>query len=279
MARLAPEPSAEEIECVGLKPQRLLVRASRLSGPFPGFLAVFTDVTELRRLETVRRDFVANVSHELRTPVTAIRSAVETLTTGAAADPEASAQFFEILERNAGRLDRLLKDLLDLARIESKAFQPRLQDFELGSAAAQAVERFRAAAEKKRIRLFSAVPETGLAVRADPGALDQILDNLIDNAIKYGAEGGEVSVRASSEREKVRVLVKDAGAGIEERHLPRLFERFYRVDAGRSRAAGGTGLGLSIVKHLAEAMGGDVGVESEPGVGSIFSFRLPRSKA
>jgi two-component system phosphate regulon sensor histidine kinase PhoR len=250
-----------------------LVRAA----PFPGSggaLAVFVDVTELRRLETIRRDFVANVSHELRTPVTAVRGAAETLHTGGITGEDAQ-DFLEIIERNAERLQQLVQDLLDLARIESRELKLSLEPLELGAAVERAFELLRGRAEGKHIRLLVDAPEGPARVLGDRRALEQVLVNLLDNALKYCAEGAVVTVRTRSEGKLLRVSVEDNGPGIEPRHLPRLFERFYRVDAGRSRELGGTGLGLSIVKHLVEAMGGRVSVESTPGTGSSFAFTLP----
>ncbi len=267
-----------EIELGGLKPRRALVRAAPLGGEPGGVFAVFVDVTEMRRLESVRRDFVANVSHELRTPVTAIRSAAETLHDAAERDPKAAAGFVDIIERNAERLHELVEDLLDLSRIESREFRLDLEDLDLEQVFEHVLGLFRERAEKKQIRLAQSVPRDLPLARADRRALENILTNLVDNAVKYCGENAEVRLSASAEEDAgvVRVLVEDTGPGIEARHLSRLFERFYRVDAGRSRQLGGTGLGLSIVKHLVEAMGGSVGVDSEPGRGTRFRFSLPR---
>ncbi len=267
--------ASAEIELSGLKPRRLLVRAVPLLDEPRGVLAVFVDVTEIRRLETLRRDFVANASHELRTPVTAVRSAAETLRGAAASDPEAAAHFIDIIERNAERLQRLVEDLLDLSRIEAREFRLSFEDVDLHAFAAQMFTLFRDRAEKKRIRLQNEVPRDLELALADRRALEQILTNLVDNALKYSPEGAEISVGAVREAGVLRVFVRDTGPGIEQRHLPRLFERFYRVDTGRSRELGGTGLGLSIVKHLVEALGGMIGVESATGKGTTFAFTLP----
>ncbi len=268
------EPHSRDIEVGGIKPRRLLVRAAPLAGEQGGTLAVFVDVTDMRRLETMRRDFVANVSHELRTPVTAIRSAAETLDTALEKDPEAARRFVEIIDRNAERLRELVEDLLDLSRIESQTYKLGFASLELGSVASHVIDLFRERADKKRIRLLADLPAALPKVCVDPKALDHVLTNLIDNAVKYCPNGSTVSLRASEEGDLVRVSLSDDGPGIEPRHLPRLFERFYRVDAGRSRELGGTGLGLSIVKHLVEAMGGSVRVESTLGSGTQFSFTL-----
>lgn len=263
--------STREIDVAGLKPRRLLVRASAQGTQV---LAVFVDVTEIRRLESLRRDFVANVSHELRTPVTSVLSAAETLRDAAKKDPESVPRFLDIIQRNAERLQRLIEDLLDLSRIESKEYKLRSEVVELAGLAAQIVSLVRQRADEKRIGIVVAVPEE-ITVTTDRRALEQVLTNFVDNAVKYCPEGATVTVRAAEDDGKVRVAVEDTGAGIAAEHLPRLFERFYRVDAGRSRAVGGTGLGLSIVKHLVEAMGGKVGVESAPGKGSTFFAIVP----
>ena len=267
-----------ELELSGLKPRRLLVRVVPLVAEPGGLLAVFVDVTDIRRLESMRKDFVANASHELRTPVTAVRSAAETLRFAMESDPEAAGHFLDIIERNAERLHMLVEDLLDLSRIESREFRLTMEDEDLGEIAAQVVGLFRERAEKKRITVTADVPGDLPLARVDRRALEQVLTNLVDNALKYSPAGASVVVRARAEQSKrrklVRVSVVDTGPGIEEKHLPRLFERFYRVDKGRSRELGGTGLGLSIVKHLCDALGGSIQVESAVGKGSTFSFTL-----
>lgn len=271
------EPMSREIDVGGLKPRRLLVRASPLAGDQGGTLAVFVDVTDMRRLETMRRDFVANVSHELRTPVTAIRSAAETLETALERDPDAARRFVEIIDRNAERLRELVEDLLDLSRIESRKYELHFTELDFENHAKSLLGLFRERAEKKGIQLRSLVPASLPRVVTDEKALDHVLTNLIDNAVKYCPSGATVTLSASEEGELIRIQVADDGPGIEPRHLPRLFERFYRVDAGRSRELGGTGLGLSIVKHLVEAMGGTARVESQLGSGTRFSFTLRTS--
>ena len=252
------------------------MRAAALPGDPGGVLAVFVDVTELRRLESVRRDFVANASHELRTPVAAVRSAAETLRS-AASDPAAAARFSDIIERNAERLERLIADLLELSRIESREFQLSPEPLEIAPVVHHVLSLHRHRAEQKRIELATEFAAGLPSARADRRALEQVFGNLVDNALKYCPEGARVTVRVSPENSTLRVAVADTGPGIDPKHLPRLFERFYRVDAGRSRELGGTGLGLSIVKHLVVAMGGTVGVESAPGQGTTFTFTLPRA--
>jgi two-component system phosphate regulon sensor histidine kinase PhoR len=282
-ARSGGGPHSCEIELAGLKPRRLLVHATRVT-PEPqstndrtALLAVCVDVTDLRRLESLRRDFVANVSHELRTPVAALRSAAETLQTGAADDPNSARRFLGMIERNAERLHRLIEDLLDLSRIESSEFRLHVENVDLASVVRHVLAIFEDDARAKSIRLRAAVDSPVPPARADRRALEQILSNLIDNAIKYSSFGASVTVRAVQTDRGLTLVVEDTGPGIGAKHLPRLFERFYRVDPGRSRALGGTGLGLAIVKHLTEAMGGQVSVTSVAGRGATFSVTLPRA--
>ncbi len=273
----ATDPVTREMEITDLKPRRVLVRAAKLEGAEGGVFAVFVDVTDIRRLESVRRDFVANVSHELRTPVTAIRSAAETLQLAAASDPKAAATFMAIIERNAERLQGLVEDLLDLSRIESQKYSLSPESLDVEEVFVQVVSLFRERAARRKVTLDYEVGPGLPEIQADPKALEHILTNLIDNAVKYAGEGARVHLRASEEHRGVRIQVEDNGPGISKTHLPRLFERFYRVDTGRSRDLGGTGLGLSIVKHLSESMGGSIGVESEVGKGTTFAVLLPRA--
>jgi two-component system phosphate regulon sensor histidine kinase PhoR len=272
------EPTTQEVEIGNIKPRRLLARIARMSGSGRQVVAVFVDVTEVRRLESMRRDFVANVSHELRTPVTAIRSAAETLIDGAVNDPPAAQAFVGIIDRNAQRLQSLVEDLLDLSRIESRGFRLSFEPIELKPIFSQVVGLFRERASKKNVQIEERVLGTLPRVRADRRALEHVLTNLIDNAVKYCGSGTKVSLGVAASADGVTVSVSDDGPGIDERHLPRVFERFYRVDAGRSREVGGTGLGLSIVKHLVEAMGGSVSVESKLGVGTTFFFTLKQGE-
>ena len=273
-ARKTGDTASDELEIAGIKPRRLLARVSTLDADPGGLLAVFVDVTDLRRLETIRRDFVANVSHELRTPVAAVRSAGETLRETLENDPAAAARFAEIIERNAERLQRLIDDLLDLSRIESQTYRPDLVRWTAGRRPARD-RTVRERAEAKRLALSVDFPAELPQARADRRALEQVLTNPVDNAVKYCPPAASVTVRAALDGKYVRLEVTDTGPGIETQHLSRLFERFYRVDPGRSRELGGTGLGLSIVKHLLEAMGGSVTVESTPGKGTTFRCLLP----
>ncbi len=275
-ARGSEEPVTREIETVGLKPRRLLSRFARLPSEHGQLFAVFVDVTEVRKLESMRRDFVANVSHELRTPVTAIRSAAETLQTGRPEDPATLELFLGIIDRNAARLQELVEDVLDLSRIESRELELHFEVLELGALYEQIASLFKERADRKDIQLQNL--GAGKHVTGDRRALEHVLTNLVDNAVKYCGKGARVSLSASELGEQVTLSVADDGPGIEARHLPRIFERFYRVDAGRSRELGGTGLGLSIVKHLVEAQGGTVQVESRPGQGTTFSFTLKKAE-
>jgi two-component system phosphate regulon sensor histidine kinase PhoR len=270
-------PQVGEVEVGGLKPRRLLVHAARLSGEPRALLLVLFDVTETRRLETVRRDFVANVSHELRTPVASVRSAAETLRMAIQSDPSAAAQFIDIIERNGRRLGELINDLLDLSRIEAKEFRLTVEPLDLAGVCEKTLATFAERASSRGIRLAAAVPTSLPRAAGDANALERVLTNLVDNALKYCPEGSSVTVAAREQGGKLQVTVADSGPGIDAKHLPRLFERFYRVDPGRSRDMGGTGLGLSIVKHLVEAMNGEVAVDSTLDRGSTFSFTLPRA--
>jgi two-component system phosphate regulon sensor histidine kinase PhoR len=223
----------------------------------------------------MRKDFVANVSHELRTPIATVLSAAETLHRAGLED-ETANEFVQIIERNAERLRQLVEDLLDLSRIEAKEFHFKLEPIELAPLVQHVFSIYREQAAAKRVSLVARV-EARAKVKADRRALEQILCNLVDNAVKYTSESSTVTLRSDTEDGWVCIEVADTGPGIEAKHLPRLFERFYRADAGRSRAVGGTGLGLSIVKNLAEAMTGSVDVESQPGSGSTFSVKLPNA--
>ena len=265
--------SEAEVELAGLRPRRVLVRAVPLQDAPRGVLGVFVDVTELRKLESVRRDFVANASHELRSPLTTVRAAAETLR-GMENDARASQRFIELIERNAERLGSLIDDLLELSRVESRELKLEFERVDLGPVVARVFAQHAHRAQMKHITLHHEL--TGVKVRADRRALDHVLGNLIDNALKYCPDETAVNVSAEDEGASVRVCVSDTGPGIAAEHIPHIFERFYRVDAGRSRELGGTGLGLSIVKHLVEAMEGTVSIESLPGAGATFSFTLQR---
>jgi Signal transduction histidine kinase len=206
-----------------------------------------------------------------------VRSAAETLRMAMERDPQAATQFIDIIERNGRRLGDLVDDLLDLSKIEAKEFRLNPEALDLAALCKKTVAPFAERASFRRIRLAVEIPDDFARASVDKSAFDRILTNLIDNALKYSPDDANVSIAAREAGAKLQILVSDTGPGIEAKHLPRLFERFYRVDPGRSRDMGGTGLGLSIVKHLVEAMGGEVSVESTPGKGSTFAFTLPRA--
>ncbi len=237
------------------------------------FLLVLRDLTELRRLERVRRDFVANVSHELRTPLTSIKAMAETLLDGARLDESVAGRFLETIIHESDRLVRLSSDLLDLSRVESRG--PNKSLIDLAPLIAEIVTRFTAPAQSAGVGLSNQVIGP-LMIVADRDEMAQVLVNLLDNAISYTPRGGAVTIMASDELDSVTVAVADTGIGILSHDIPRLFERFYRADKARSRASGGTGLGLSIVKHIVENHGGTVGVVSEYNRGSEFTFTLPK---
>lgn len=277
LARRKNEAQRGEIEMRGLKPRVLLVQVQPV--PEQGWLLVFFDVTEMRRLEGMRRDFVANVSHELRTPVASIHSAAETLMSGAKDNPNAAQRFIDIIDRNAIRLRDLVEDLLSLSSIESGAFRLHREDLELRPFLQQHLKMFEERARARHISLELSVPQELPPLDVDSRALEHVVSNLIDNALKYTREGDRVEISGRQLGGSVELRVADSGPGIAPEHLSRVFERFYRVDKGRSRGVGGTGLGLSIVKHLVEAHGGSVGVESELGQGAAFWVRLPAGRA
>lgn len=242
-----------------------------------GAVVVLNDVTRLRRLETVRRDFIANVSHELRTPVTSIKGFAETLLDGAINEPSDAERFLKIIVNQAERLNAIVGDLLSISRLERDAEgdEVPLEEVRLAEAIEAALDVCELKARGAGVRLVRDCPED-LVARAAPALLEQALVNLVDNAIKFSSGGAVVTVSAAADADEIAVSVGDQGGGIEREHLPRLFERFYRVDQARSRDLGGTGLGLAIVKHVAQVHGGRVSVESTPGVGSTFTIYLPR---
>jgi two-component system, OmpR family, phosphate regulon sensor histidine kinase PhoR len=243
--------------------------------PRGGAVLVFLDISKLRRLEGVRRDFVANVSHELKTPLTVIRGHSETLL-DEDLPVELRLKFAEAVRANADRLQTIVDDLLDLSRIESGGWKPQPEPVEVEGAAREAWQSFAPEAEARRVEFEIAVEPQATWAYADSGAFRQVLSNLFSNALRYTPDGGRIGVRARIRRPGwLQVEVTDTGSGIPARHLDRIFERFYRVDAARSRSAGGTGLGLAIVRHLVEAHGGTVEAISEVDVGTTIRFTLP----
>lgn len=240
-----------------------------------GAVLVFHDITAIKQLEHLRRDFVANVSHELRTPLASINGYAETLLHGAIDDRENAQQFVQIIYDDAQRLTILVNDLLDLAKIESGKLSLTLVPVSLLSIVSQACERFTRTAEMHNITLSSDIPVDTPNILADEARIMQVFINLIDNAIKYTPAGGRISVNVSQYENLIQVSITDTGFGIPEEDLPRVFERFYRVDKARSRKLGGTGLGLAIVKHLVQAHNGTVRAKSILGQGSTFIFTIP----
>jgi len=244
------------------------------TAPMPrgGAVAVLHDVSGIERVEKTRRDFIANVSHELRTPLTSIQGYAETLLDAAREDSE--RDFLQIIVKNAARMTRLTEDLLTLARVESGETSFKVHEVSAGELLYDSVESFRETAKTSGIALVIE-DNTTRVVRADPDAIHQVLTNLIDNAFKYAAGTDRIIVGAQDHAEDVEFYVRDFGQGIASEHLPRLFERFYRVDKARSRESGGTGLGLAIAKHIVRAHHGAIGATSELNHGSRFYFTLP----
>jgi two-component system phosphate regulon sensor histidine kinase PhoR len=252
------------------------VLAGPLAGsPQPGALAILHDVTQLERLERVRKDFVANVSHELRTPLAAIRGYAETLLDGAIDDPENNRKFLEIIMRQATRLTNIAADLLTLSELESNAGAAQPHPISVSAVLESALRTVEPAAEARGITLLRDKIDD-LNVNGRELRLEQVFVNLLDNAIKFSRPNGEISITIQSIDGRARITIADSGIGIPSEDLPRIFERFYRVDKARSRDVGGTGLGLSIVKHVVEQMGGTVTVDSRLGEGSRFTIVVPR---
>ena len=238
-------------------------------------LVVATDISQLRRLEEIRQEFVANASHELKTPLASIKACVETLVDGGAIDdPEVRDRFMAMVAEQADRMDHLVRDLLSLTRIENDEEDLELHPVDLMTLVSQSVARQSQSAERKQILVKIEAPAETVQPIADEESLEHILDNLIDNAIKYTDTGGTVTIRWKREDDGCVLEVQDTGIGIPQQHLNRIFERFYRVDRARSREVGGTGLGLAIVKHLVQNQGGEIRVSSQLGRGSCFSVRL-----
>lgn len=241
-----------------------------------GVIVVFHDITELKRLEQIRQDFVANVSHELRTPLTTIRGYVEALQDGSLENSSQTKEFLQIIERHTQRMEKIVSDLLLLSEIESPERMLRKDPLSIAELISSVVDALRPMAESKQQTVQMEVASTLPPLRADSQKIHQVIANLLHNAICYTPEKGNIFIEAKAVEKGTEVSVSDNGIGIPPEDLPRIFERFYRVDKGRSRDLGGTGLGLSIVKHIVEAHGGWVTVESRLGQGSRFSFFLPQ---
>jgi len=236
-------------------------------------LAVFHDLTEVRRLDSMRRDFISNVSHELRTPLAGIRAAAETLQEGALDDRPAALEFMGHIQRETDRLTQMVEELLELSRIESGAAPLSFAQLDAAALVRDAAARFRQQAERAGLTITAQTPESELRIVGDGERLERALGNLIANAIKFTSAGGSVNVSAVSDDGSVLISVSDTGIGIEPEQRARVFERFYKADKGRGD---GTGLGLAIVKHIVRAHHGSVAVESFPGRGATFTMRLPR---
>ena len=268
--------SGFEIKVPGPVERWLQINAAAIyngGGKRHGTVLVFHDLTRLKQLENARQEFVANVSHELRTPLSLIKGYAETLLDGAKDNPETATRFLQTIDRNAERLRLLIEDLLTISELETGRVRLNIQTVALAQAVAEVLEDFKSRAAAKGMTLVNQAPD--LPVRADPGRLEQILGNIVDNAIKYGRAGGTVSVGGrASDAGQVEIFIQDDGPGIPPEALERVFERFYRVDKARSREQGGTGLGLAIVKHLVQSHGGRVWAASRPGCGTTFYFTL-----
>jgi two-component system phosphate regulon sensor histidine kinase PhoR len=240
-----------------------------------GAVLVLHDITELRRLERVRRDFVANVSHEFKTPLTAIQGFAETLLSGALDDKANRKHFVEIIREHARRLARLTDDLLKLSRIEAGRLELEIRPIRVEALVNGCVETARLNAKSRGLQIVVDLQQNAPAVRGDGAQLGEVLQNLLDNALQYTPSGGQIEVKARANGHNIVFTVTDTGIGIPESDLERIFERFYRVDAARSREAGGTGLGLAIARHIVDAHGGRIWVESAVGQGSRFHFSIP----
>lgn len=245
-------------------------------GGIAGAVAVLRDVTDLRQSERLRRELTANVSHELRTPLTSIKGFAETLLAGAMADEETRRRFLTIIDSEADRLVKLVDDLMDLSRLESKRVALELRAVDVGELVSQTVDKLRPLAESANLDLHEETPR-GIVVSADADRLEQVVTNLIDNALKYTPAGGRIDVAVYAQNGEVALSVSDTGRGIPPEDLPRVFERFYRSDRSRTRVSGGTGLGLAIAKHIVEAHGGHISVRSRLNEGTTFVVTLPKN--
>lgn len=242
-----------------------------------GAVVVLNDITEIKKLEKMRSEFVANVSHELRTPLTSIQGFVETLKEGAINDPEKAQYFLEIIEKQSNRLNNLIEELLQLSKIESQKIAMNLQSINLRDLIDKTISEFKKKIEQKDHKIKINISPQLPLVKADPEQFEVVFRNLLDNALKYTPDGGEIYISALEKAENIYIEIADNGIGISAEHLPRIFERFYRANKDRSRKLGGTGLGLAIVKHIVQAHQGTIGVESKPGKGSKFFFTLPKN--
>lgn len=259
----------------GHRPLRLYVSPMRQDGQVVGALAIVEDITELKRLEEVRTDFAANVSHELKTPLTSIRGFVETLQAGAIDHPEMAHKFLKIIMMETERLTRLINDILSISKLESGNDEVATERIRLDKKAFDVCEMLQIHAAEKQVTINCHLNQEPIYIIGNPDRVEQLLINLTENAIKYNVSGGSVTVQVFANAQEANVTISDTGIGIAEENLPRLFERFYRVDKGRSRQMGGTGLGLAIVKHIVRSMNGEIEVHSKLGEGTEFLVSLP----
>ena len=259
----------------GHRPLRLYVSRMTDNGTVVGALAMVEDITEMRRMEQMRTDFAANVSHELKTPLTTIRGFVETLEAGAIDRPEMAHKFLRIIHLETERLTRLINDILSISKLESGDDQVTTERIRLDKIAHDVCEMLSLHAQEKKISLNYRMNEKPIYIMGNHDRVEQMLINLTENAIKYNQPEGSVTVQVFADEKQANVTVSDTGIGIAEEHIPRLFERFYRVDKGRSRQMGGTGLGLAIVKHIVMSMNGEIEVHSRLGEGTEFLVTLP----
>ena len=272
----------KEVTIISPSESQFLMQISAIlseAGNLSGLVAVFHDITEIKKLARLRSEFVANVSHELKTPLTSIKGFVETLRDGAIKDKDKADKFLGIIQKHTEQLEQLVNDLLSLSAIESKEVPLDLEMTKIEPLIQSTVSLYKTQIEQRNLQISLNIPEDLPAISLDQVKMSQVFSNLINNAVKFTSPGGEIVIKASQNGEFVRIDFKDAGIGIEPEHLGRIFERFYRVDKGRSRQLGGTGLGLAIVKHIVQSHNGKMEVESEFGKGSTFSVFLPVSSS
>ncbi|MFK7820975.1 MAG: sensor histidine kinase, partial [Planctomycetaceae bacterium] len=270
--------SSSPIECELARSNRIVtVKADAIGDQEPtGAVLTIHDISELRRLERIRREFVANVSHELKTPLTVIQACADTLADGAIEEPEPAKRFLNRIDEQCGRLAELINDMLDLARIEAGTEIVERKDVDVERVLRECVQQREHIAVNKQLAMTVKLLDSPVTIQSDLTAIRTLVGNLADNAIKYTPQGGSVSLELDCQDDDVIIRVRDTGIGIEREHINRIFQRFYRVDSARSRDSGGSGLGLAIVKHLVQQLGGSIEVESEPGAGTTFSVALPQ---
>lgn len=275
------KPLIRDVKLINPEPKYYRIQATPLVGDddtHGGVLVLLHDITERKQLEDMRTEFVTNISHELRTPLTSIKGFLETLLSGALNEPETAQRFLDIMYKETERLTNLVNELFHLSKIEERRVVHRWQKIQLNEIIKTVTTMFMAQAKEKNIELKVDINSDLLPVFGDSDMLTQVLINLVDNAMKYSPSDGEVHIQSINEGNEVRIVVRDTGIGIPSESLPRVFERFYRVEQARARELGGIGVGLAIVKHIIQAHGGQIFAESEVGKGSVFSFTLPVEK-